>query len=628
MDKKEIKNLNPNAFIGERLKTLVEQMQDYQNGAYTMFDHFILEDNSEGLPVINTQAPLTMPVSIIRHLKNSHHAGAYELLYQINQLIKDYVLALQSKTKENGLVYVLDRQDVEGNYFVCVMHMGLNIRGIEVNSIRSLYEKKKLKEMIESTITAKFKLYTSDKTKNWLTSYRAQCSDDLLTNFLCDNHNMPSDIRQERDGKNSMKRLFVDMDGTLAEFKTIEKFETLYEEGYFRDLRPQQNVIDAIKEIITDKTEYEVYVISAVLEDSKYALKEKKAWLKEYLPELHEKNQIFTACGKDKREWVSDLKDNDFLLDDYTKNLLSWSQQIEGKKGSGIKLLNGKNDTHKTWEGARVSKYSEGSVLVKNLINIMEGKKIEQILKGEHRMDEKVFSELLVDLAKKEEGVFKAHVTNINKYNEGDLVGEWLTFPTTTENVNRLFEYIGLTGENKGYFVSDYNVSNQNYLDEILGEYVDINDLNMIATLINKNEVNQEAVEAYVNETPDIDIVELGNVLLQANEIPFIEYSLSKEQSENLSKEQKYGYTWLEGTGETSYLERTGLLEYIDVEKIGRESELSGKITLYNSGYFDRTVEMDLTKYDRFKLREMAGIEQDVVKSNNLSEEKEISPKI
>ena len=32
-------------------------------------------------------------------------------------------------------------------------------------------------------------------------------------------------------------RLFVDMDGTLAVFKTVDTMETLYEKGYFKNLQ-------------------------------------------------------------------------------------------------------------------------------------------------------------------------------------------------------------------------------------------------------------------------------------------------------------------------------------------------------------------------------------------------------
>ena len=91
-----------------------------------------------------------------------------------------------------------------------------------------------------------------------------------------------------------MKKIFIDMDGTLAEFKPCEKLETLFEEGYFRNLKPQMTVVEAARELIASE-EFDVYVLSAVLTDSKYALKEKNEWLDEFLPELPKDKRIFPA---------------------------------------------------------------------------------------------------------------------------------------------------------------------------------------------------------------------------------------------------------------------------------------------------------------------------------------------
>ena len=40
--------------------------------------------------------------------------------------------------------------------------------------------------------------------------------------------------------------------------------------------------------------------------------------------------------------------------------------------------------------------------------------------------------------------LFEAYITNLGKYNEGELVGETLKFPTTTEEVQALLKRIGL----------------------------------------------------------------------------------------------------------------------------------------------------------------------------------------
>ena len=42
------------------------------------------------------------------------------------------------------------------------------------------------------------------------------------------------------------------------------------------------------------------------------------------------------------------------------------------------------------------------------------------------------------------DGNFEAFVTNLGKYNEGELVGEWVKFPTTEEEMKKVFERIGI----------------------------------------------------------------------------------------------------------------------------------------------------------------------------------------
>lgn len=141
------------------------------------------------------------------------------------------------------------------------------------------------------------------------------------------------------------QRLFVDMDGTLAEFKPVDTLEVLYEKDYFLNLKPNENVLGAIKQLIA-KNDIDVYILSAYLSDSHYALDEKNAWLDKYLPELPQEKRLFVPCGTDKSIVVpGHIKHDDYLLDDYTKNLSEWEPPARG-----IKLINGINHTNGTWQ--------------------------------------------------------------------------------------------------------------------------------------------------------------------------------------------------------------------------------------------------------------------------------------
>lgn len=167
------------------------------------------------------------------------------------------------------------------------------------------------------------------------------------------------------------KRLFVDMDGTLAEFKTVDTLEKLYEQNYFLSLKPQMNVINAVKDIIRNQPGVEVYILSAVLSDSKYALFEKNLWLDTYLPEIDSSHRIFPPCGMEKREFIGSVlgavNNNDFLLDDYSANLHTWEPPA-----IGIKLMNGINGNNGTWKNEKVSFDQEPDVLAGQILSIIE----------------------------------------------------------------------------------------------------------------------------------------------------------------------------------------------------------------------------------------------------------------
>ncbi|WP_020072481.1 5' nucleotidase, NT5C type [Faecalispora sporosphaeroides] len=163
------------------------------------------------------------------------------------------------------------------------------------------------------------------------------------------------------------QRLYVDMDGTLAVFSPILEMETLYEKGYFLNLSPQTNVVEAIRVIIRDYPDIEVNILSAYLTDSHYALQEKNAWLDQYLPEIDQAHRTFLPCGSDKKDYIEGgVRPNDFLLDDYTKNLTDWQPPAKG-----IKLLNDINHTRGTWAFDRLRFDKSPTVLAENIVDIM-----------------------------------------------------------------------------------------------------------------------------------------------------------------------------------------------------------------------------------------------------------------
>ena len=158
------------------------------------------------------------------------------------------------------------------------------------------------------------------------------------------------------------KRLFVDMDGVLAKWNSVASLEELEAQGYFLNLEPQMNVVNAIKELI-NSSEFEVYILSACM-DTPYAMVEKNEWLNKYLPEVNQSHRLFSAIGQDKKAIVPNgVCQNDFLLDDHTPNLMKWIET-----GNGIKLINDVNNKTGSCTCPKVDYMSLS--LVDDIINI------------------------------------------------------------------------------------------------------------------------------------------------------------------------------------------------------------------------------------------------------------------
>ena len=95
---------------------------------------------------------------------------------------------------------------------------------------------------------------------------------------------------------------------------------------------------------------------------------------------------------------------------------------------------------------------------------------------------------------------FAAFITNLGKYNEGDLVGEWVKFPTTPEEMQKVFERIGIGQKDdfgqpyEEWFITDYDCSVDGLYDK-LGEYENLDELNYLASKL--DEMSQGEYEQF-----------------------------------------------------------------------------------------------------------------------------------
>ena len=97
----------------------------------------------------------------------------------------------------------------------------------------------------------------------------------------------------------------------------------------------------------------------------------------------------------------------------------------------------------------------------------------------------------MLDYSYNKDYPFAAFITNLGKYNEGELVGEWVKFPTTAEEMREVFKRIGIGQRDdfgqpyEEWFITDYDCYVDGLYDK-LGEHENLDELNYLASKLDE----------------------------------------------------------------------------------------------------------------------------------------------
>ncbi len=101
----------------------------------------------------------------------------------------------------------------------------------------------------------------------------------------------------------------------------------------------------------------------------------------------------------------------------------------------------------------------------------------------------------------------KGFITNLGKYNEGHLVGQWIEFPISEEDLKKVLKEIGIGPRYEEFFFTDWE---DDELDiDFLGEFESIDTLNEIGEALANLEASGEIdkltayMEAYGGDVLD-----------------------------------------------------------------------------------------------------------------------------
>ena len=167
-------------------------------------------------------------------------------------------------------------------------------------------------------------------------------------------------------------------------------------------------------------------------------------------------------------------------------------------------------------------------------------------------------------------------MTNLGKYNEGQLAYERVAFPTDTETVQAALKKIGIDGiRYEEFFIADYDGS-MPQLHKHLGEYESIDELNHLACLLSELSQDELAVFEAVMDSGEYtgSVKDLINLAQNLDNYDFYP---------DIDSEEALGRLYIQELDAIPVPEH--LIDYIDYEAYGRDVRINEDGHLAPGGY-------------------------------------------
>ena len=164
-------------------------------------------------------------------------------------------------------------------------------------------------------------------------------------------------------------------------------------------------------------------------------------------------------------------------------------------------------------------------------------------------------------------------ITNLGRYNEGLLMGEWVKLPVPDDRLSEVLERIGINGEYEEYFITDYEPS---FANLNLSEYTSVEALNRFAARLEELESWEVEKLAAVLEYESVSsITDIMDIIDHLDEFDIL---ADVEDDEDL------GRYYAEELGTLSAVPEH-LRSYFDFESYGRDIRLESVGCFTSYGY-------------------------------------------
>lgn len=172
----------------------------------------------------------------------------------------------------------------------------------------------------------------------------------------------------------------------------------------------------------------------------------------------------------------------------------------------------------------------------------------------------------------------KGFITNLGKYNEGELVGEWITFPISDKELDEVYKRIGIGSTDdfgapyEEVFFTDWELP-EGMSWQVFGEYPNIEDVNRVAQAIEDSQLDEGIIAAIFDHASNLEegleILDEGNYTVY----------WGADDTRSLGE-----IAVVELDGGVENLPKETLEEYFDYEAYGRSLETGSTIVYFDGG--------------------------------------------
>lgn len=160
----------------------------------------------------------------------------------------------------------------------------------------------------------------------------------------------------------------------------------------------------------------------------------------------------------------------------------------------------------------------------------------------------------------------QVYISNLGRYNEGELVGAWFQPPIDMEDVK---EKIDLNEHYEEYAIHDYELPFE------INEYTPISEINRLCALV--EEIEDTPIYKELREIQEMWFSSLEDVIEHKDDI------ICHSDCDSMKDVAAY---YVEETGQLGEVP-TNLQNYIDYQALGRDMEIEGNFLITSNGIFE-----------------------------------------